>query len=388
LTREHGFIQPVELISFIRDIYKQPAGNIPLHAPLFRGREKEYLAQCVDSTFVSSIGPFVTRFEEMIRTLTGAACSVATINGTSALHAALLASGIRPGEEVITQPLSFVATANAIFYGGGRPVFLDVDRDTLGLSPEVLETFFQKQTVKRADGCFNRVSGSRIAACVPMHTFGHPCRIARIVELCTERGVPVIEDAAEALGSFYRNRSCGTFGLAGIFSFNGNKIITCGGGGVIVTDDPEFGARARHLTSIAKKPHPYLYEHTEVGFNYRMPNLNAALGCAQLEMFDALLAAKRALAGKYQGFFAGTGYPFMQEPVDSRANYWLNTLFLRDRAERDRFLSETHQVGILTRPAWTLLNRLPMYDACQTDGLANAMELSERLINLPSSVPP
>jgi len=360
---------------------------IPLHEPRFIGREKEYLAATIDSTFVSSVGKFVDRFEEMMSDYTGAGHTVATVNGTAALHAALLVAGVAGGDEVITQPLTFVATANAISYCGAQPVFLDVDRDTLGLSPAALRAFLQEHTEQSGNVCRNKATGRRISACVPMHTFGHPCRIEEIAELCREHHLFLIEDAAESLGSTRRGKQTGTFGGLGVYSLNGNKTITCGGGGAIVTNNKALAAHAKHLTTTAKKPHPYLYEHDEVGFNYRMPNLNAALACAQLENLDCFLADKRELATLYRDFFSTqSAINFIPEPEGAKANYWLNAILLQDLPTRDLFLAESNQAGVQTRPAWTLLNRLEIYSHCQADKLDNATWLAERIVNIPSSV--
>ena len=375
-----------EVIAQIRSFF--PGRDfIPLHEPKFIGKEKEYLAATIDSTFVSSVGKFVDRFEEMLRDYTGASHAVATVNGTSALHAALLVAGVAAEDEVITQPLTFVATANAISYCRAHPVFLDVDRDTLGLSPAALRDFLEEHTEQSGNVRRNKTTGRRISACVPMHTFGHPCRIEEIAELCREHNLFLIEDAAESLGSTRNGKQTGTFGALGVYSFNGNKTITCGGGGAIVTDSKALAAHAKHLTTTAKKPHPYLYEHDEIGFNYRMPNLNAALACAQLENLDRFLADKRALAALYRDFFSTQrAIDFVAEPEGTRANYWLNAILLKDRTTRDLFLTESNEASVQTRPAWTLLNRLEIYSHCQTDELANAAWLAERIVNIPSSV--
>ncbi len=382
-------MQAAELIHFIRKLYDRENGSVPLHAPVFIGDEKKYLEACIDSTFVSTIGRYVVELEENTCLLTGARFAVATVNGTSALHAALLGLGVRSGEEVLTQPLSFVATTNAIRYCGADPVFLDVDEETLGLSPESLRNFLRMESVGRNGFCYNRRSGKKISACVPMHTFGHPCRIQEIVDICSEYSIPVVEDAAEALGSTRGGEYCGTFGRAGIFSFNGNKIVTCGGGGAIVTDDEQLALRLRFLTTTAKKDHPWLYEHSEVGYNYRMPNINAALGCAQLEKLETFLIDKRTVAEQYKEFFIEyeeQGYRFISEPEDCRSNYWLNAILVPDRKERDRILKKCNEAEVMVRPAWKLLNRLPMYEKCQCAPLAVADSLVERLVNLPSSV--
>ncbi|MGV1099872.1 LegC family aminotransferase [Thiovibrio sp. JS02] len=374
-----------QVIAKIRSLF--PGRDfIPLHEPRFIGREKEYVAATIDSTFVSSVGKFVDRFEEMMRDYTGAGYAVATVNGTSALHAALLVAGVTAGDEVITQPLTFIATANAISYCGAQPVFLDVDRDTLGLSPAALDAFLKEHTEQRDGTCRNKRTGRRISACVPMHTFGLPCRIEALVEICRNHNLTLVEDAAESLGSTRAGKQTGTFGVLGAYSFNGNKTITCGGGGAIVTNDKALAAHAKHLTTTAKKPHPYLYEHDEVGYNYRMPNLNAALACAQLENLDRFLADKRELATAYREFFNRQAMAFVVEPEDTKANYWLNAILLENLATRDLFLAESNQAGVQTRPAWTLLNQLAIYGHCQTDALANATWLAERIVNIPSSV--
>lgn len=376
------------VIDFIRALYRNPA-FIPLHEPRFLGNEKKYVADAIESTFVSSVGEYVNRFEKMVQDLTGAVGAVATVNGTAALHAALLLAGVRRDDEVITQPISFVATANAIAYCGAAPAFLDVDRSTLGLSAEALEEFLRECTYIRKDGrVYDKANGRRIGACVPMHTFGHPCAIDRIAQLCKEFCVPLVEDAAESLGSLFRGRHSGTYGRYGIFSFNGNKTVTSGGGGIIVTSDPLLAQHAKHLTTTAKLPHPYEYDHDIIGYNYRLPNLNAALACAQLEQLDGFLRAKRRLAQTYAAFFQRLGLPFIVEPKEAQSNYWMNAILLPDRRERDVFLEATNKGGVMTRPLWRLLNRLPMYTDCVTDSLENARWLADRIVNIPSSVIP
>ncbi|MDH4317584.1 MAG: LegC family aminotransferase [Desulfobulbaceae bacterium] len=379
-----------DLIKFIRDLYGIPEGDIPLHAPVLKGKEKEYLLNCIDTGYVSSVGAFVERFERMVGSRIGAADAVAVVNGTSALHVALRAVGVDRGDLVITQALSFVATANAVMYCGAEPVFLDVEQGSMGLDPAALALFLEQATYINNGRCCHIQSGKRIAACVPMHTFGHPCAIERIVEICTAYDIPVVEDAAEALGSEMvgasGHRSCGLFGRAGIFSFNGNKIVTSGGGGMVVTTDEALGAKIRHLTTTAKKPHPYLYEHTELGYNYRMPNINAAVGCAQFERLDDFLTQKRELANRYHDFFKGSSIHPVCEPVGTRSNYWLNTIITADRKERDALIEATNQAGIYTRPVWTPLNRLPMYEHAVTDSLERTTYFADRLVNLPSSV--
>lgn len=377
-----------DIIAFIRDTFQEPDAFVPLHAPYFGGNEKKYLLDTIDSTFVSSVGAYVNRFEEMMAAITGSKHAIAMTNGTTALHLALVVAGVTTGDEVITQPLSFVATANAITHSGGTPVFVDVDRDTMGMSPRALETFLREHTYIRDQQCFNKATGKRIAACVPMHTFGFPCRIDEIAAICTAYYIPLVEDAAESLGSYYRGKHTGTFGLMGTFSFNGNKTVTCGGGGAIVTDDDAIAQRAKHLSTTAKIPHPWLFEHDAAGYNYRMPNLNAALACAQLEQLPAILRNKRTLAGVYEQYFSSRQISFVKEIESATANHWLNAIILPDAAARDTFLKETNENGVMTRPVWTLMNRLPMYDHCQHGSLHHAGWLEERVVNIPSSYRP
>jgi aminotransferase in exopolysaccharide biosynthesis len=375
-----------EVVNYIRSIFETDK-FIPLHEPRFIGNEKKYVNDAIDSTFVSSVGEYVNRFEQMMCEITGANFAVATVNGTSALHIALRLAGVGSDTEVIAPPLSFVATANAIHYCGAEPVFLDVEKSALGLSPRAVSDFLQSRSTMAKDGfCYNRHTGKRIAACVPVHIFGHPCRIDEIVAICSEYNVPVVEDAAESLGSLYKGRHTGTFGKIGICSFNGNKTITCGGGGAIVTNDDSLAKRAKHLTTTAKVPHLYEYVHDEVGYNYRLPNLNAALACAQLEQLETFIENKRVLARKYSGFFRELGIGFIQEPEYARSNYWLNAIILDNLESRDRFLDFTNQSGVMTRPIWRLMNKLPMFQHCLTDGLNNSEWLEERVVNIPSSV--
>ena len=373
------------IINFIRSIY--PGRDVvPLHEPRFVGKEKEYVNNAIDSTFVSSVGEYVNRFEDMICQISGSKFAIATVNGTSALHVALKLAGVKSGDEVMTQPLSFVATANAISYCGARPIFLDVDRKTLGLSPDALEHFLVHQCRMRDNHCFNIETGRRISACVPMHTFGHPCRIDLIAEICQKHRIPLVEDAAESLGSKYKQQHTGTFGRCGIFSLNGNKTVTCGGGGVIVTDDRNLVARVKHITTTAKIPHPYEYDHDAIGYNYRLPNINAALACAQLELLEYFIQQKRKLAHRYAEFFLSEKIPFLAEPENARSNYWLNAIILPDRKIRDTFLKEANAEGVQARPVWKLLNKLDIYSDCQVDSLENAEWLTDRVVNIPSSV--
>lgn len=373
-----------DIIRFIRDHYKTEA-FIPLHAPVFGGNEKAYLNECIDSTFVSSVGKFVDQFEELVMQYTGAAGAVVCVNGTNALHLALLLAGVAQGDEVITQALTFIATANAISYCGAHPVFLDVDKETLGLSPEAVDAWLTQNAILKGDACYNKTTGHRIRACVPMHTFGHPVRLDELLAVCTKWHLELVEDAAESLGSFYKGRHTGTFGKIGVLSFNGNKTITTGGGGMLLFRDAETARYAKHLTTQAKVPHRWEFVHDQIGYNYRMPNINAALGCAQMEQLPAILADKRETAMAYKAFFADTELSFVDEPNDCHSNFWLNALILPDKAAREQFLQATNDAGVMTRPIWQLMSNLPMFAHCQHDSLENTRWLEERVVNLPSS---
>jgi len=374
-----------QLVSFIRDQYKTN-DFIPLHEPRFRGNEKKYLMDTIDSTFVSSVGAYVDKFEVLMQEFTGTAKAVAVVNGTASLQVALRLAGVKEGDEVLTQALTFVATANAIAYNQAHPVFLDVDLDTMGLSPNAVAVFLEEFGELRDDGCYNKSTGRRISACMPMHTFGFPVHIDELLNVCDQWKIPVVEDAAESLGSYYKGKHTGSLGLVGGFSFNGNKTVTCGGGGAIITNDVQMGSHAKYLTTTAKKPHPYEFYHDELGYNYRMPNLNAALACAQLEELEGFLQDKRSLAAAYEEFFLIEGVKFRKELPNTKANYWLMCVELNDRSERDNFLKNTNEQGIMTRPIWTLMYRLPMYKSCQRDLQHNAEFLEERIVNIPSSV--
>ena len=389
------------IVNFIREQYKTD-DFIPLHAPVFRGNEKKYLNECVDSTFVSSVGKFVDQLEDMVKDYTGATKAVACVNGTSALHLALLLSGVKQGEEVLTQSLTFIATCNAIVYNGAEPVFIDVDCDTLGLSPKALRTWLEENTVIRETEllskvevsdmsqtkvCINKKTGRRIAACVPMHTFGHPCRIDEIVKICNEYNIAVVEDAAESLGSFYKEKHTGTFAPIGTLSFNGNKTITTGGGGMLLFQNAETGTLAKHLTTQAKVPHAWEFVHDYIGYNYRLPNVNAALGCAQMEQLECFIANKRETAHYYRAFFEKLPeIEFFTEPLHSRSNYWLNVILLKDKQAQQVFLQQSNKNGVMTRPAWQLMHTLPMFRHCKTDHLTNTHYLADRIVNIPSSV--
>jgi aminotransferase in exopolysaccharide biosynthesis len=360
---------------------------IPLHRPVFEGNERQYLIDCIDSNFVSSVGAKVTEFEGKVAEFTGSKYAVATVNGTAALHVAIELAGVKPGDEVISQALTFIATCNAISYAGAKPLFIDVDLDTMGLSPSALKIFLESNAEKSVDGTFNKFSGNRISACVPMHTFGFPCRIAEIAEICADWDIALIEDAAESLGSYAGGRHTGTFGSMATLSFNGNKVITTGGGGMIITDDAELAKRAKYITTTAKVPHPYEFVHDEIGYNYRMPNLNAALGCAQMERLDDFLAIKTQLADQWDAFFHDRDVDFVKAINGNKANHWLNAIILDSRLDRDEFLRVTNDNNVMTRPIWTLMSKLPMFKDCQTDGLENSLWLEDRVVNIPSSVP-
>lgn len=360
---------------------------IPLSVPVFMGNEKRYLNECIDSTFVSSVGAFVDRFEKDMAAYTGAKKAVVCVSGTNALHMALMLVGVERDDEVITQALTFIATCNAISYIGAHPVFVDVDRSTIGMSPDALRNWLSAHAEVREDVCYNKQTGRRIKACVPMHTFGHPVRIDEIVTICEEYHIELVEDAAESIGSYYKGQHTGTFGKVGAISFNGNKTITTGGGGMLLFNDEELAARAKHLTTQAKVPHRWEFRHDEIGYNYRMPNINAALGCAQLENIEHCIASKRATADAYKAFFEKMdGVEFFEEPENSRSNYWLNAVILPDKEAQIAFLEYTNDHGVMTRPIWELMNRLPMFEHCLHDGLENTIWFADRVVNIPSSV--
>ena len=374
-----------KVVDFIKETFNTKE-FIALHEPRFIGNEKKYLNDCIDSTFVSSVGKYVDRFEKEFASFVGAKYAIATVNGTAALHISLLLANVKKDDEVITQPLTFIATCNAISYIGAKPVFVDVDLDTMGLSPESLNFFLEANCEIINNQCINKTTNKIIKACVPMHTFGHPCKIEEIKEICDIWNITLVEDAAESLGSFYKDKHTGTFGKVGAFSFNGNKIITSGGGGVIVTDDEQIAKRAKHITTTAKIPHPYEYVHDEIAYNYRLPNINAALLVAQMENLEKFLESKRELASTYEKFFKTSNIDFIKEPKDSKSNYWLQAVLLNDLKQRDEFLEFTNKNGVMTRPIWRLMNELEMYKDCQKDELKNAKYLEQRVVNIPSSV--
>ncbi|MEY4604216.1 MAG: hypothetical protein RIT43_1508 [Bacteroidota bacterium] len=374
-----------DIIDKVKAMYGLERTFIPLHEPQFTGNEKKYLNECIDSTFVSSVGPFVDEFEKRMAAYTGASYAIAVVNGTAALHLSLVLAGVESGDLVVSQSLSFVATANAITYTGAVPHFIDVDRETLGMSPEALERFFADVEIK--DGkAVHLPSGRRVAAVVPMHTFGFPAKIDQLEQICSSYNVPLIEDAAESLGSTYKGKHTGTFGLLGTYSFNGNKTITCGGGGIIVTNDEKIAKKAKHLSTQAKIPHAWEFSHDELGYNYRCPNINAALACAQLENLETFISNKRATANTYKNFFKDSHYQFIEEPDNCRSNYWLNAILLNNREERDAFLRESNANGVMTRPVWTLLHKMNYLKHATHDGLEISQEIEDRLVNIPSSV--
>jgi perosamine synthetase len=374
-----------EIVDFIRSIYGD--GFIPLHRPVFEGNERQYLVDCIDSNFVSSVGAEIVDFEQFMADFTGTSYAVATVNGTAALHVALELAGVCRGDEVITQALTFIATCNALSYAGADPVFIDVDRDTMGMSPAALRSFLSEHAEIRDGVTYNRRTGRRLAACSPMHTFGIPCRIEEIVGICDDYGIPVVEDAAESLGSYVGDRHTGTFGRLATLSFNGNKVITTGGGGMIITDDEILAKRAKHLTTTAKVPHAYEFVHDEIGYNYRMPNLNAVLGCAQMEKLAGILEIKAEIASSYAEFFGNLDIDFVTAPQGTTSNYWLNAIVFPSKSERDRFLEFTNEQGVMTRPIWQLMSEQKMFLGSQNDGLDNSKWLEQRVVNIPSSVP-
>jgi perosamine synthetase len=362
--------------------------SIALHEPCFSGNEWTYVKECLDTGWVSSAGKFVDRFEAQLAEYTGVKRAVAVVNGTAALHICLELAGVRAGDEVLIPALTFVATANAVTYCHAVPHFVDCEARTLGLDPSKLADYLEEIAELRPEGCFNRVTGRRIRAVVPMHTFGHPVDLDPLVELCERFRLELVEDAAESLGSFYKGRHTGNWGRVSALSFNGNKVITTGGGGAILTNDEELGNLAKHLTTTAKIPHRWELNHDMVGYNYRLPNLNAALGCAQMEALPGFLARKRVLAEHYVKAFSGVvGVKFFTEPEFGRSNYWLNVILLDDAmaGERDNLLALTNDSGIMTRPAWTLMHRMPMYNQCSCMDLTIAENLERRLVNIPSS---
>lgn len=375
-----------DIVSFIHQLYNTDE-FVPLHAPLFIGNEKKYLNECIDTTFVSSVGKFVDRFEAEVAAYTGAKKAVVCVSGTNALHMAMMLVGVERNDEILAQALTFIATCNAISYINAHPVFIDVDKDTLGLSPAAVKAWLIKNAEVKNNACYNKHTGRRVKACIPMHTFGHPVRIDELADICKEWHLELVEDAAESLGSFYKGQHTGTFGKVGAISFNGNKTITTGGGGMLLFQDEELGALAKHLTTQAKVPHRWAFVHDHIGYNYRMPNINAALGCAQLENLERYVEDKRKTAEIYTDFFQNIpDITFFTESENSHSNYWLNVVILKDKKTQQEFLEYTNNHGIMTRPVWELMNRLDMFKHCETDGLKNTEWLADRIVNIPSSV--
>jgi len=380
---------PKAVAEAVRQCLPAAKGAVALSEPLFGGNEWRYLKDCLDTGWVSSTGAYVDRLEAMLRDVTGARFAVATVNGTAALHVALLLAGVTAGDEVLTPTLTFVATTNAITYCGAAPHFVDSDYETLGVDPVRLEEYLVRATELRQGACINRSTGRTIRALIVMHAFGHPVDLDRLAAVCERHGLWLIEDAAEALGSYYKERHVGQDGLLGILSFNGNKIVTTGGGGAVLSNDERLARDAKHLTTTAKLPHPWRFDHDRVGYNYRLPNINAALGCAQLEQLPGFLDAKRRLADRYCRMLADVpGIRFVREPNDARSNYWLNAILLDEQYafRRDECLLVLHREGLLARPAWTLQHRLPMFTGAPAMSLMVAEDIESRLINLPSSV--
>ena len=378
-----------KILEVMRGIFGNHREMVPLHEPCFKGNELSYLKECLDSTFVSSVGEYVDRFEAMLAEYTGVKRAVAVVNGTSALHVALKLAGVRQGDEVLLPTLTFVATANAVSYLGAIPHFVDSEEKTLGLDPHKLEDYLNEIGEIKKESCYNRRTGRRIPVVVPVHAFGHPVDLDPFQEVCARFNLKLIEDATESLGSFYKGKHTGRWGIISALSFNGNKIITTGGGGAVLTNDEELGKMAKHITTTAKVPHKWRYFHNRIGYNYRMPNINAALGCAQLEQLPILLEKKRILAKRYAEAFRDIeGVRFFTEPDFARSNYWLNVILTDDGIEtRDSILEMTNSNGITTRPAWTLLHKLPMFANCpRMMDLSVAEDLESRLVNIPSSV--
>ena len=373
-------------IDFIKDVYGNPQ-FVPLSVPKFIGNEKKYLEDCIDTTFVSSVGAYVDRFEKDMAAYTGAKKAVVCVSGTTALHMAMMLAGVERDDEVLTQALTFIATCNGISYIGAHPVFIDVDKSTRGLSPDAVKEWLLKNAEIRNGQCYNKTNGRRIKACVPMHTFGHPVRIEELAAVCAEWNIELVEDAAESIGSKYKGKHTGLFGKVGVLSFNGNKTITTGGGGMLLFMDEELASLAKHLTTQAKIPHRWEFKHDHIGYNYRMPNINAALGCAQLEHLDEFIEDKRETAKAYTEYFKDKeDISFFTEPENCFSNYWLNVVILPDRDAQQLFLQETNDNGVMTRPIWELMNRLPMFEHCQHDSLKNTIWFADRVVNIPSSV--
>ena len=384
-NKTHENTMHKKLVNFVQELY-QTKEFIPLHAPSFNGNEKKYVNNTLDSTFVSSVGKYVDQFEQQIEEYTGCAKAIATVNGTAALHTALYMAGVKSGDLVITQALTFVATCNALYHMGAEPVFVDVSKVSLGLCPKALDIYLEENAFINNDGMSqHKLTQQIFRAVVPMHTFGHPVQLDELIVVCAKWNITLVEDAAESLGSFYKNQHTGTFGAYGAISFNGNKIITTGGGGMVLCKDLDAGIHTKYVTTTAKVPHPYEFFHDEAGFNYRLPNLNSALGCAQMEMLPKFIEQKRELALKYKSFFKGADFQFVTEPEYAKSNYWLNAIICPTYESREFMLKEVNALGVMTRPIWTLMHRLPMFSNAMCGDLKISEWIETRLINLPSS---
>ena len=374
-----------KITNFVKDLFQEE--KVPLAVPVFIGNEKKYLDDCINTTFVSSVGAYVDRFEKDVAEYTKCSHAVVTASGTTALHMSLILSGVEQNDEVLTQALTFIATCNALSYIGAHPVFIDVDKDTMGLSPFAVREWCAKNGVIKEGQLYNKKTGRKVKAVVPMHTFGHPIHLDEMVEVCKEYHLQLVEDAAESIGSLYKGKHTGTFGVVGALSFNGNKTITTGGGGMMLFQDEKLAELGKHLTTQAKVPHRWEFKHDNIGYNYRMPNINAALGCAQLEHIEEYVASKRKTANEYEQFFKNVPeITFFTEPENCRSNYWLNVVILKDKVGQQNFLQYTNDNGVMTRPIWELMNRLPMFENCETDGLKNTEWFADRVVNIPSSV--
>lgn len=381
-------IGPEEIVARLKSVVGE-APFTPLHEPRLAGREWNYLKECIDTGWVSYAGKFVDAFEQKLAGISGVEKAIAVVNGTAALHMCCILAGVRPGDEVIVPALTFVATANAVAHAGAIPHLADCDEATLGIDAEKLRKHLEAIAIREQGYTINRATGRRIAAVMPMHTFGHPSDLAALLAVARDFGMPLIEDAAESLGSTYKGKPCGSFGLVSALSFNGNKIVTTGGGGAILTNDPELASRAKHLTTTAKKPHNWEFDHDEVAWNYRMPNLNAAVGLAQLEQLPDFLRFKRQLASGWQEAFAGiNGVRIFQPPGFANSNHWLNALILDEEFSdwRDPILEQSHAARLMTRPVWKLMHHLPAFRGVPRMDLACAESLEHRIINIPSSV--
>lgn len=372
------------LVEFIRDTYKTNE-LISLHEPSFGGSELSYVTDAIKSTYVSSVGKFVDEFEKGIERYTSSPGAVSTVNGTAALHTSMYAAGVGAGDIVITQALTFVATCNAIYHMGAQPLFVDVSKSTMGLCPRSLESFLEENAILEVNGAFLKSSRKRIRAVIPMHTYGHPVELDEILEVCKKWKLVLIEDAAESLGSFYKGRHTGTIGKFGAISFNGNKIITTGGGGMVLCSSKDIKQTVKHLTTTAKVPHPYNFFHDCAGFNYRMPNINAALGVGQLETLNEFLLKKRNLAMHYKAFFESSDYSFFDEPANTHSNFWLNTVICPNIDMRNELLHKSNSMGVMMRPAWTPMHKLPAFKNSPRSDLTNTDWFESRLVNIPSS---